>query len=164
MPYTKVMIHFIWATKNRMPLITDELKPLLLSHIIENSKKKEIFIDSLNCVEDHIHILLSLGTEQTIAKTAMLIKGESSYWVNKQKLSKSKFEWQDEYIALSVSESGVTNVRQYIANQEEHHKMKTFMDEYEAFLKENGLGAILAKANANITNLNHDLKVVANNS
>ncbi len=164
MPYTKVMIHFIWATKNRMPLITRELKPVLLSHIKENSIKKEIFIDSLNCVEDHIHLLVSLGTEQTIAKTAMLIKGESSYWVNKQKLIKSKFEWQDEYIALSVSESAISNVRKYIANQEEHHKTKTFKDEYEAFLEENGLGTISAKANTNINNLNHDLKVVANNS
>jgi REP element-mobilizing transposase RayT len=164
MPYTKVMIHFIWATKNRAPLITHELKPLLLSHIKENSIKKEIFIDSLNCVEDHIHILLSLGTEQTIAKTAMLIKGESSYWVNKQKLSKSKFEWQDEYIALSVSESGLTNVRRYIANQEEHHKKKTFMQEYEVFLESNGIDKsnFLAKANNNTNNLNHDLKVAAN--
>ena len=164
MPYTKVMIHFIWATKNRIPLITHELKPLLIAHIIENSKKKEIFIDSLNCEEDHIHILLSLGTEQTIAKTAMLIKGESSYWVNKQKLSKSKFEWQDEYIALSVSESGITSVRQYIANQEEHHKKKTFMQEYEAFLESSGIDKsnFLAKANNNTDNLNHDLKVAAN--
>ncbi len=153
MPYTKVMIHFIWATKNRMPLITRELKPVLLSHIKENSIKKEIFIDSLNCVEDHIHLLVSLGTEQTIAKTAMLIKGESSYWVNKQKLIKSKFEWQDEYIALSVSESAISNVRKYIANQEEHHKTKTFKDEYEAFLEENGLGTISAKANTNINML-----------
>ncbi len=164
MPYTKVMIHFIWATKNRAPLITYELKPLLLSHIIENSKKKKIFIDSLNCVEDHIHILLSLGTEQTIAKTAMLIKGESSYWVTKQKLSKSKFEWQDEYIALSVSESGITSVRQYIANQEEHHKKKTFMQEYEVFLESSGIDKsnFLAKANNSSNNLNHDLKVAAN--
>lgn len=61
-----------------MPIITPELKPLLLSHIKENSKTKEIFIDTLNCVEDHIHLLISLGTEQTISKIAMLIKGESS--------------------------------------------------------------------------------------
>ncbi|MBA3674825.1 MAG: IS200/IS605 family transposase, partial [Chitinophagaceae bacterium] len=108
------MIHYIWATKNRMPIITDELKWVLLSHIKENSIKKKIFIDALNCEKDHIHLLISLGTEQTIAKIAMLIKGESSFWVNKQKLIKQKFEWQDEYIALSVSESAVDKVRQYI--------------------------------------------------
>jgi len=135
MPYTKVMIHFIWFTKNRTPSITSDLKPLLLSHIKENSITKNIFIDRLNCVEDHIHLLISLGTEQTISKIAMLIKGESSFWVNKKKLIKQKFEWQDEYIALSVSESGIDKVRQYIDNQEEHHKKKTFMQEYEEFLK-----------------------------
>ena len=83
MPYTKVLIHFIWATKNREHLISKELKPLLLQHIKDNSIKKGIFIDTMNCVSDHMHLLISLGTEITIAKTAMLIKGESSFWVNK---------------------------------------------------------------------------------
>lgn len=166
MPYTNVMIHFIWATKNRVPLITRELKPILLEHIKENSVKKGIFIDSFNCVEDHIHLLVSLGTEQTIAKIAMLIKGESSYWANKQNLIKSKFEWQDEYIALSVSKSGINNVRKYIAIQEQHHKKKTITREYEEFLEacEMQEGEFPAKDNDNINNLNHDLQVVANNS
>jgi putative transposase len=74
MPYTKVMLHFIWTTKNRQPIISRELKPLLLAHVKENSIKKQIYIDSLNCVEDHIHLLISLGTEQTISKLAMLNK------------------------------------------------------------------------------------------
>jgi putative transposase len=139
MPYTKVMIHYIWSTKNRGHIISKELKPLLLEHIKENSFKKEIFIDNLNCISDHIHLLVSLGTVQTIAKNAMLIKGESSFWVNKQKLIKHKFEWQDEYIALSVSNSAIDIVRQYITNQEEHHKKKTFIQEYDEFLKSNNL-------------------------
>ena len=138
MPYAKVMIHFIWSTKNRDRIISKDLKPALLSHIKENSIAKGIFIDCLNCVEDHIHLLISLGTEQTISKVAMLIKGESSFWVNKQKLIKQKFEWQDEYIALSVSESGISKVQQYIANQEEHHRKKTFTEEYEEFLSAHG--------------------------
>ena len=146
MPYSKVLVHVIWSTKNRLPLISNELKPLLLKHIKENSIKKGIFIDSLNCVSDHIHLLVSLGNEQTIAKTLMLIKGESSFWINKQRLTKYKFEWQDEYIALSVSYSAINKVREYIENQEEHHKKKTFMGEYEEFLKENDLHEILAKA------------------
>ncbi|MVN21559.1 IS200/IS605 family transposase [Mucilaginibacter arboris] len=135
MPYTKVLIHFIWATKNREPLITKPLKPLLLQHIKANSIKKEIFIDTLNCVSDHVHLLVSLGKEQTIAKAAMLIKGESSFWANKQNLVKSKFEWQDKYIALSVSYSAIDKVRAYIANQETHHQKKTFAQEYEEFLE-----------------------------
>ena len=134
MPFIKVMIHYIRVTKNRYPFISGELKPLLLSHIKENSITKEIFIDCLNCVEDHIHLLVSLSSDQIFEKVAMLIKGESSFWINKQKLTKQKFEWQDEYIALSVSKSAITKVRQYIDNQEEHHKQKTFMQEYEEFL------------------------------
>ena len=125
MPYTKVMIHFIWSTKNRERIISNELKPLLLSHIKENSIAKGIFIDCLNCVEDHIHLLVSLGTEQTISKVAMLMKGESSFWVNKQKIINCKFEWQDEYIALSVSESGISKVQQYIANQSPNQRHRS---------------------------------------
>ncbi len=132
------MIHFIWSTKNRERIISNELKPLLLAHIKENSIAKGIFIDSMNCVEDHIHLLISLGTEQTISKVAMLLKGESSFWANKQKLINGKFEWQDEYIALSVSESAIDKVKNYIANQEEHHRKKTFAEEYEEFLSAHG--------------------------
>jgi REP element-mobilizing transposase RayT len=69
----------------------------------------------------------------------MLIKGESSFWINKQKLIPHKFEWQDEYFAASVGYSSIENVRRYIANQEEHHKKITFADEYKMFLESNGL-------------------------
>ena len=148
MPYIKIMIHLIWSTKNRHPIITNELKPLLLQHIKENSVKKGIFIDTLNCVSDHIHLLLSLGNDQTISKLAMLIKGESSFWINKQNLSKTKFEWQDEYIALSVSHSAIDKVRGYILNQEEHHKRKSFSEEYDEFLRAHQFDEILAKANS----------------
>ena len=148
MPYTKVLIHFIWSTKNREHLISKELKPLLLHHIKENSIKKEIFIDTINCVSDHIHLLISLGTDQTIAKTSMLIKGESSFWLNKQNLIINKFEWQDEYIALSVSYSAVDKVRAYISNQEIHHKKKTFAEEYEEFIYAHHFEIALAKANS----------------
>lgn len=134
MPYTKILIHFIWATKNREDLISKELRPILLQHLKENSIAKEIYIDTMNCVSDHIHLLISLGKEQTVAKTAMLLKGESSFWINRQKLIKQKFEWQDEYIALSVSYSAIDKVRNYILNQEEHHRKKSFNEEYNKFL------------------------------
>jgi REP element-mobilizing transposase RayT len=133
------MVHVIWSTKNRKPLISKELKLLLLQHIKENSFKKDIHIDSLNCVSDHIHLLVSLGSDQSIAKVIGLIKGESSNWVNKQEFSNTKFEWHDEYIAISVSPSVVDKVRVYIFNQEEHHKKKTFADEYDEFIKASGV-------------------------
>ena len=135
MPHTKVVIHYIWATKNKNPIISSTLKPLLIEHIKENARAKGIYIDTINCVKDHIHLLLSLGIEQTISNLARLIKGESSYWVNKQKILENKFEWQDDYIALSVSESAIDVVRHYIKNQEEHHRKISFDEEYNQFLR-----------------------------
>jgi len=131
----------MWATKNRQRVISKELKPLLLSHIKENSIKKDIYIDCLNCVEDHIHVLLSLSVDQTISKVMQLIKGESSFWVNQQDIVKDKFEWQDDYIGLSVSESAIDKVRAYIGNQEQHHSKKTFEQEYKEFLTAHGFKA-----------------------
>ena len=130
MPYTKIMIHFIWATKGRQRIISKELKPLLLNHIKDYSVQKGVFIDCVNCVEDHIHVLVSLGLAQTVSNIMQLIKGESSFWVNRQNIIASKFEWQDEYIALSVSESAIEKVRQYISNQEQHHLKKSFDQEF----------------------------------
>jgi len=140
MPFTKVWLHIIWSTKNRNKIISNELRSLLIEHILENAKQKEIFIKIVNCVSDHIHLLISLGREQSISKLVMLIKGESSNWINKNKLLKSKFEWQDEYIAISVSESLIEKVSDYIRNQEEHHKVKSFSEEYNLFLKKYNFG------------------------
>ena len=138
MPYTKILIHFIWSTKNREKLVSKIAKPILLEHIKHNAIEKQIYIDNINCVEDHIHVLISLSRDQTISKVAQLIKGESSNWWNKNSISKFKFEWQDEYIAVSVSESAVEKVRDYIQNKEEHHRVKSFAEEYELFLKKYG--------------------------
>jgi len=135
MPFIKIWIHLIFSTKNRAHRITKDLKPKLLEHIRENAASKNIYLDSVNCVSDHIHMLVSLKGEQSISKVTMLLKGESSFWVNNNILSKVKFEWQDEFIAVSIGESALTKVRKYIANQEEHHKTKTFAEEYEEFIK-----------------------------
>ncbi len=81
---------------------------------------------------------ISFNAEQTIAKTVQLIKGESSYWINKNNLCTEKFEWQDDYFAVSVSESGVDAVRKYIKNQEQHHSKKTFQQEYDEFIEKYG--------------------------
>jgi len=135
MPFIKIWIHLIFSTKNRAHIVNKELKHKLLAHIRENAISKNIYLDSVNCVSDHIHMLVSLKGEQCISKVTMLLKGESSFWVNNNKLSKVKFEWQDEFIAVSIGESAVTKVRKYIANQEEHHKAKTFAEEYDEFIK-----------------------------
>ena len=108
MPFVKVYIHFVWSTKNRVPFLdTPELRKKVWQHILENAKEKNIFIDFVNGHKEHCHCLVSLSIDQTIQKTMQLIKGESSFWINKNQLTKSKFEWQDEYFAVSVSESMV---------------------------------------------------------
>lgn len=140
MPLVKVWIHFVWSTKNREPLLTDEIRQQVFRHIRENAREKGIFIDFINGYVDHVHCLVSLGTGQTLEKIMQLIKGESSFWINKQRLCKTKFGWQDEYFAVSVGESVLESVRKYIANQEEHHRTKSFDDEFEEFLKRAKIG------------------------
>jgi len=99
---------------------------------------KNIHIDSMSGYVDHVHCLVSLGTDPTIEKIMQLVKGESSFWINKSGICKTKFGWQDEYFAVSVSEANVAAVRKYIANQEEHHRTKSFEDEFKGFMKRAG--------------------------
>ncbi len=127
------------GTKNREHLITRNLRPALIHHISKNAESKGIWLDSINAVPDHVHALISLRADQSIAKTAQLIKGESSHWLNQQQEYRLHFEWQDEYIALSVSESMLNHLRSYIGNQEAHHQKHSFREEYEAALLEMGL-------------------------
>ncbi|HOE05285.1 MAG TPA: IS200/IS605 family transposase [Bacteroidales bacterium] len=135
MPFVKVYIHFVWSTKNRYPfLYSKELRARVWKHIRENAKEKGIFIDFINGYSDHCHCLVSFGVDQSIQKVMQLIKGESSYWINKNELINERFEWQDEYFAVSVSESIIDKVRKYIKNQEKHHSKKTFQDEYDEFI------------------------------
>lgn len=68
----------------------------------------------------------------------MLLKGESSHWINQKAMTKTKFEWQEEYIAVSVSESMLDRIRKYIYDQEEHHRKKSFAEEYDEFMKKYG--------------------------
>ncbi len=143
MPFVKVWIHFVWSTKNREPFLTDDIRQKVFRHIRENAKTKNIHLDFIGGFVDHVHCLISLGTDQTIEKIMQLVKGESSFWINKNNLCKTKFEWQDEYFAVSVSETIVESVRKYIANQEEHHRTKSFDDEFEGFIKRAGFQRFL---------------------
>lgn len=142
MPWIKVWLHFVWSTKNRQPFLSDEIRPKVFQHIRENAQQKGIFIDFINGYTDHIHCLISLGADQTIEKIMQLIKGESSFWINKNRLCKSKFEWQDEYFVVSVSEQNIPNARKYIAKQEEHHRKHSFDEEFEDFMKRTGFRKI----------------------
>jgi REP element-mobilizing transposase RayT len=147
MSYIKVWIHLIWSTKNRSAIITKDIKYKLYDHIRENAKKKDIYIDHIDGSIDHIHILISLRGDQNISNIVRLIKGESSRWINSNRIINSKFVWQKEYMALSVSEGVLKRVRNYIRNQESHHRIKSFNDEYASLIKKHGFNKFEAKAN-----------------
>ncbi len=138
MAFIKAWIHFVWTTKNRKPLLLKGIKEQLVEHIKENASAKNIYIDSINGSVEHIHLLISLRANHSISEVARLLKGESSHWINNQKLLKTKFDWQDDYFAISVSESVVSKVRNYIRNQEEHHRIKPFSEEYDMFISKYG--------------------------
>ena len=138
MPYIRIWIHCVWGTKNRIKHFNKDNTISVIKHIRENAKDKNFYIDFLNIHKDHTHCLISLSSGQTIDKTIQLIKGECSFWINKNKIVNGKFAWADEYFAVSVSESKVDKVRKYIKNQEEHHKVKTWEDEYNEFMKKYG--------------------------
>jgi putative transposase len=135
MAFVKIWVHAVWGTKNRFPYLTEKIKPDLIDHIKQNAKNKGIFIDCINGHTEHLHCLIGLNADMSISKVMQLIKGESAFWINKEKITTSKFEWADEYFAASVSESALDKVRGYINNQEEHHRKTTFNDEYEKFMK-----------------------------
>lgn len=139
MPYIKVYIHFVFSTKNRFPFLSSkEFRRKVWSHIKENAKGKDIIIDYIGGYSDHCHCLVSLGLDQKIKDIMQLIKGESSFWINKERLCNENFQWQNDYFAASVSESHLNKTREYIKNQEDHHKQTSFKVEYDEFLKLHG--------------------------
>jgi putative transposase len=138
MPYVKVWIHLVWSTKNRLPFLKDDIRPTIFQHIRDNAKKKDIFLDFINGYREHVHSLVSLGVDQTIAQIVKLIKGESSHWINSNGLLRAKFAWQREYFCVGVCESMLDKTRNYIRNQEEHHSRKGFDEEFDLMLEKYG--------------------------
>src|ERR1044071_7074598 len=119
MPFIKLFVHVVWATKDRKPLISRANKDSLCCHIREYALAKNIHLINVNGHLDHLHGFISMAAEQNIATIMNLIKGESSYWSNKNLKWPEKFGWQDDYFAVSVSESQFDAVNNYISNQEE---------------------------------------------
>lgn len=139
MSWVKVYIHYVFSTKNKVPFLSSkEIRSKVYEHIKQNARDKEIWIDSVNGYHDHMHCLVSLGKTQTISDVARLIKGESSFWINKNKLTNRKFSWQDDFWAVGVSESHVKSVRSYIKGQEARHKNIPFAEEVNDFMNKYG--------------------------
>lgn len=136
MSWVRIWIHLVFCTKNRSPFLrTKKIRLEMFQHIKENAQAKDIWLDCISGYKEHAHCLLSLGREQSISKVAQLIKGESSFWINRNGLINHKFIWQDDYWAIGVSESHLESVRKYIQSQEEHHKRVSFTDEIDEFIK-----------------------------
>ena len=142
MSFIKVYVHYVWSTKKRIPFLHENIRYDVLNHIRENAERKNIFIDFINGHTDHIHCLVSLNDNLSIGKIAQLLKGESSYWINQNKLTRQKFAWQDEYFAIGVGIDNLEVVRSYIEKQPEHHRKISFEDEYQNFIEKYGFGII----------------------
>lgn len=139
----KIWIHGVFSTKDRIPLIKETFEKKLYAHITKHLEKDfDCTIRIINGTADHVHILFLMSQNFAIQEIFKNIKGESSHWINSQKIIKDKFAWQVGYGAFSVSESNVKSVEEYIRNQKVHHKKQTFADEYDAFMKKYGLNIV----------------------
>lgn len=137
---TKIWIHLIFGTKDRMPLINESFEKKLYEHIkqiIENDFSS--FVTAINGISDHLHILMLQNQNYSIADITKNVKGNSSHWINQNGFLKSKFAWQTGYGAFSVSESMIVDVKKYILNQKEHHRKISFAEEYKRFEEKYGL-------------------------
>jgi putative transposase len=135
--YYKLWVHAIFSTKDRLPLILLEFEPQILLYLKHYLNEFGCYVESINCMSDHVHVLFTQNPNKSIAETIKNLKGNSSHWINQENLFNKKFAWQTGYSAFSVSESQIKRVSEYINNQKNHHKKITFQQEYEEFLRLN---------------------------
>jgi putative transposase len=138
MPVIRLWVHAVWSTKNRERVLGPEVRMKLFDHITVEAGKKNIHIDTIGGYTDHVHAIIGLGPDQCIARVMQQVKGESSHWINTNRVLRGHFEWQTEYYAASFDVDALDRVRAYVNNQEEHHRYKTFAEEYEEFIKKYG--------------------------
>ncbi len=133
--FSQVYIQVVFTVKGWENLIRKEWKDELhkyIAGIIKGKEQKPIIV---NGIPDHIHAFVGLLPSMPISDLVRDIKNNSSNFINEKKLMKGKFSWQEGYGAFSYSHSHIQNVYDYILNQEEHHRQKTFREEYIDFLK-----------------------------
>ena len=133
--FSQIYIQVVFAVKGRENLIAESWKDELhkyIAGIIKGKEQKSIIV---NGMPDHIHSFIGLRPSMAISDLVRDIKNNSSNFINDKKLVKGKFSWQEGYGAFSYSHSHIQNVYNYILNQEEHHKKRTFKEEYLGLLK-----------------------------
>lgn len=133
--YTQLYIQMVFVVQNRQSLIHSDWEEQLYKYItgIVNNQGHKML--AINGTSDHLHILIGLNPVQSLSNLMQDIKGDSSKWINKNGFVKGRFSWQEGYGAFSYARSQLDNVIKYIMNQKEHHKKKSFEDEYREFLK-----------------------------
>ena len=131
MPYWKLYYHFIWSTKNRLPLIDSVLEAELYRAIAAKAKDMGGFIHGIGGVEDHVHLVASIPPKIAPAKFIGDVKGNSSHFINHVIKPDFEFYWQDEYGVLSFGEKNLSSVVRYIHNQKQHHAYGTLIAEME---------------------------------
>jgi putative transposase len=130
-----ILVHLIFSTKERRPLLQDDVRPKLHAYIIgilENHGSPSL---ATNSMTDHIHILFSLSRTITIAKIVEEVKTGSSVWLKTQSDGYRDFHWQNGYGAFSIGQSQVEDMKKYVASQQEHHRKVSFQDEHRKFLE-----------------------------
>ena len=137
--FSQIHIHCIFAVKYRQSVINKDWKERLhqyLTGIVQNHKHKMIAINSM---PDHIHMFFGMRPDQSLSDLMRIVKGDSSEWVNANKMTRSKFRWQEGYGAFSYEKNKIGVVATYIENQEIHHLSKSFLEEYRGFLDNFGI-------------------------
>ena len=133
--FTHILIHYIFSTKNRQPFLADDIRQRVFSYMGGIARQNNIYPQIIGGVEDHVHMLVLLPKTLSIAKAIQLVKGGSSKWIHDEFPRLRDFAWQIGYGAFSVGLSNKENVMNYIKHQKEHHRKKTFQEEFLEFLK-----------------------------
>jgi REP element-mobilizing transposase RayT len=134
--YTQLFIHYVFAVQNRLCLINKNWQNDLYKYIngIIEQQGHKLYI--INGMPEHLHILISMSPKQAPSDLMYHIKRSSSLWINQNMLSLGKFSWQEGFGAFSLGKSQLNEKIKYIENQQEHHKKKSFYEEYHLLLKE----------------------------
>lgn len=137
--YTQIHLQLVFAVQNRWSVIQPSWKDELYKYItaiIQNNKHKVIII---NGMPDHVHILIGMRPIQSLSELMKQVKGDSSAWINKNKLIPGRFSWQEGYGAFAYSKSHLPRIINYIKNQEKHHLNRSLRSEYQGLLDEQGV-------------------------
>jgi REP element-mobilizing transposase RayT len=133
--YTNLLFHVVFSTKNRLPLLTRDVREMIYPYIGGVIRGERCVLLEIGGTTDHVHLLLRMRADLPLSDAVKRIKGNSSRWLNQNPDYATRFGWQSGYGAFSVSESQVPAVRRYIQTQEQHHSKVAFRDEFIALLK-----------------------------